>query len=211
MGGMTIIRRWWRFAAVMVGVSVAAFTAGRALTLALRADVGSFDAGLVATVAGIVVGVPIAIRISLEQQSQSRLEQERADEERRQALLRLIGDDLLQTLQELEGRSPDRLEYSITPFLGSGLYRTLRASGDLSLIRDARLLRAISRAYDRIDVTAYLERLSWETSMNPEARRRTHPLQTVIQEAREHVAGQDEHTHAAIDVALEVMGRSRGE
>lgn len=203
---MTWIRRWWRDAILVLLLPVAAFAAGRAITAWLGADVASYDAGAVATFIGILVGAPLAVRIALHQQANARTDQKRADDERRSALLALIGDDLLDTLADLESRMPRR-DRSVTPFLGSGLYPMLQASGEMSLIRDAELLRAISWAYDRIGVTAYLERQSWETEMNPLSRRHTEPPQTIIEEARRYVANQDEHTHAAIGIALQVMRR----
>lgn len=202
-----IAKRWSKFIFWSIGLFVAAFGIGRALTVWLGADVASFDAGLLATVAGIVVGVPIAVRLALDQQETARREAAASDSERREALLDLIARDLREAQHELEARKPGRLARAVAPPLGSGLLSTLQASGDLRLIRDPDVLTAISRAYDRIGVTAYLERQAWETFTNPEARRATSPPQTIIQDTLAYVAGQDEHTQAAINAALSRMGR----
>lgn len=198
-----------RFAATPLGLAALAlslvlvvFLAGRLASAALSADVRSFDAGYLATVAGIVVGVPIAVAVALWQQRMAQDEDRDAEEIRRSTVLQLIADDLKDARAEILVRIPDRSLQSVAPFLGSGLYPTLQASGDLQLIRDPLVLRVISRAYDRIAVTAYLEQQAWETFHNPQAHLATSPPQMLIQRTRAHVASQDIHSKAAIDVAL---------
>lgn len=198
-----------RFALTPLGLAVSAlglvvfvFLVGRLATDVLGSDVQSFEAGYLATVAGIVVGVPIAVAVALWQQRAAQDEDRKAQEVRRSTVLQMIADDLTDTRATLLVRMPDRRTQGVAPFLGSGLYATLRASGDLRLIADAAVLRQVSRAYDRIAVTAYFERQAWETFHNPQAHLLTSPPQRFIETTRGHVASQDIHTKAALDVAL---------
>jgi hypothetical protein len=196
-----VLRRWAWFGPVCAFIALAVGMIGHEAARLYGADLAGFDAGYIATVAGIVVGAPIAVRIALDQQANAKAAAEQLESERRSTTLGLIADDLYETQVELRERTADRSR-AVAPFLGSGLYATLQASGDLRLIADPALVQAISRAYDRIGVTGYLERRAWETANNPQARRATSPPQTLIADSLRHVSGQDRHTDAAIDVAL---------
>jgi hypothetical protein len=183
-----------------VGASILAFLLGRTLTLALGAEVAAFDSGFLATVAGIAVGVPIAIALARWQQARADASIHAVESKRRADVTDLIRRDLIDIRAELISRIPSRSYTSMTPFLGSGLFATLRASDDLRLLEPARL-QSVSRAYDRIAVTAYLERRAWEGWYDQEWR--INRTSTILQEQLAALAEQDEHTRAAIDVALE--------
>jgi hypothetical protein len=193
-------------------VAVAGWALGRWLTATLGADVASFDAGMIATVCGIVVGIPAAVGISL---GLRRLEQDaatRADRQKYTALLRTIDQDLGDVLDDLLEEGPNgrgRRDIPVAPFLGSGLWEALRSSGQVERIRDPFLLRVIARAYDRIGVTGYLERLAWELDMNPMSRALT-GTPTILEEAMVRVASQDGYTRMAIDHAREQIAAEIG-
>jgi hypothetical protein len=190
-------------------VLIVGFIGGRELSAALGADRGSFDAGMLATILGIVVGAPIAIGISLELARQERASQ---DEDRSQRVDALLGDierDLSETLAELTGEDRRDRDRVIAPFLGSGLWTAIQASGGAALIPGPTMLREVSRAYDRIAVTAYLERQVWELYHNPQDAMRVMPPRPPMHLAvMESIVKLDDSTMAAINVALQEI-RSR--
>lgn len=204
---LVVIAGWLAAAVLALGV-------GRALAVAIGADRPSFDAGMLSTILGIVVGLPAALAVSVALQRLEAHSAETARTQRRGELLQAVRDDLAETLAELVATGPEYRqprESAVAPFLGSGLWRTLQASGDVSLIGPGALLYAVSRAYDRIAVTAYLERQLWEASFADTARVRTvPPTPTPAQELLGRVASQDRHTKAAIDVALERIADELG-
>lgn len=199
-----VAARHWRFVVAWVVLLVVTFALGRRFTVALGAEVPAFDVGTLATIAGIALGAPIAVVIAMEQTRAAREESERERRKRHEELLRIIQGDLQDARTEVARRRASR-ELVVAPFLGGGLWRALQASGEVGLIRNPRTLRAIARAYDRISLTAYLERQAWETFHNPVARMATDPPQDLIQRTADNVGRQDEHTLAAIDDALEVL------
>lgn len=190
---------------LIVGLAVAAiaFAVGRFLVAALGADMPSFDAGYIATIAGIIVGVPVALGIAGAQETGRRASQASARASRAADLLRRLDADLAETLQELESQDRQPRVGSIVPFLGTGLWDVLKSTGDLALLSDLGVMRDVSRAYDRIGLTAYLERQAWELTNSPDLVKGISPgvAGYVVDTALAQIRVQDEHTRAAIHVA----------
>ena len=201
------VGRWAGFVVVALVVMVAAGMIGHEVARLFGADLAGFDAGYIATVAGIIVGAPIAIVIGLELNRREGAAMARARRDRLQELVRVLSDDLRATRDGLAERQARTLP--IAPFLGSGLWDALKAGTSLQLIESSEALQSVSRAYDRIRLTAYLERQAWELAQNPSARFATiPPSPPAWQAALGYVANQDEHTRAAIDAALEQLASS---
>lgn len=99
-------------AALALCLVVLVLLTGRLATEALSADIPTFDAGYLATVAGIAVGVPIAVAVALWQQRLAQDEDRDAQRERRAIVLKMIGDDLADTRAALLARVPDRTTQS---------------------------------------------------------------------------------------------------
>jgi hypothetical protein len=193
-------RRWPPTAAVGIAVAIVV-----AITAALWvAGNGSFResylANLFATLIGVGVAVPLGLAID-------RAFQTLEHNGRRCRLLQAIRNDLVSTGEDLDSRRPRN--GTTVPFLGSGLWEAVSAAGQINDIHDPEQLRAIARAYDRIDVTRYLERQVWELTVGTVV---SDPITTPLgaRPPRPQVgialgvlAEQDEHTKAAIDHALE--------
>jgi hypothetical protein len=191
----------WTVAAVVTAAGIILIGFGIAATN--RVNSTEFLLGLLATFAGVIAGVPVALALAEGDRIAARAAEKVREDDRRDDVLRLIHTDLCETLQQLLGLDRQSRQEVVAPFLGSGLWSALASSGELALLAgDPKLLRDVSRAYDRIALTSYLEQQLWETFYSPEARRRTHPPSTLLQEVSANVAEQDEHTKAAIDVAI---------
>ncbi len=189
-------------AVAVVFVTIAAAVAGYAVTTGTGANGADFLSGYIATVAGIVVGLPVALAIAGWQERNGQAAATQGRRERRTELMNILQRDLQDTLGELLGPDRQPRGHVVAPFLGSGLWETLRSSGTLGLIRDAHLLRQVSRAYDRIALTAYLERQAWELYVEGRAVIVSPGAQTPLESAVARIALQDGHTKAAIDEAL---------
>jgi hypothetical protein len=165
------------------------------------ADRGGYLSGLMATLIGVAIAIPLGLGADRWRQ---RVEQ--AD--RRRRVLRAIKSDLDSIGQELASRVSQRSSI-LVPFLGSGVWEAISASGQINDLDDAEQLRSIARAYDRISVTGYLERQVWELTVGTAA---PNPLATPagvrppaprIATAQAALVDQDRHTQAAIVVALQ--------
>lgn len=189
-------------AVAVVIVTIAAALAGYAVTTGAGATGADFLSGYIATVAGIVVGVPVALAIAGWQERSSQAAAARERRGQYAELLDILRRDLQDTLDELLGPDRQPRGHVTVPFLGSGLWETLRSSGTLGLIRDAHLLRQVSRAYDRIALTAYLERQAWELYAEGRPVMVSPGAQTPLESAVARIGLQDSHTKAAIDEAL---------
>jgi hypothetical protein len=192
-------------AAVIVAAAIVVLGNG-ALT-AMGEPVSPLFSGLLATFAGIVAGIPAALALAEEDRAASirRAEDDRA--ERRNRVLRQIWEDLQDAKNLLLASDRHRREGGVAPFLGLGLWDALKAAGGVSLIEDADVVREVSRAYDRIALTAYLERVHWELLYNPVAHMGMDPPLRLIPAVLKQVEGQDEHTRAAIEHAQTVIGQ----
>jgi hypothetical protein len=188
-------------------LAVGAWVIGRSVTVWLGGDLGGYDAGALATFVGIIAGVPIALLIAQSQNERAGKTAAAERGDRAARVLDLIKNDLEEASEELAGRIGR--SGIIAPFLGSGHWGTVKSNGDLALIDHPVVLYAITRAYDRIALTAYLERQLWEMVLDPFAgsgpRFSQRPAEIWLREA---LIGQDEHTSAAIVSALSWISRT---
>lgn len=198
--------RWskvWAAAAVVVVAILAALVAVLAPDDTFRQG---YLAGLFATLIGVAVAIPLGLAAD---RWRGRSEQS----ERRTKLVQAIRDDLVAIREDLAGRRRDRSVVTV-PFLGSGLWEAVAASGKIGDIDDPIVLRSIARAYDRIGVTRYLEKQLWELTIGTVI---PDPMSTPLGDrppaprisvARQALVDQDRHTEAAISVALEQLPKA---
>lgn len=163
------------------------------------------DPGVLATVVGIVAGAPLALIVarSLEWLGDRARDAQRARD--RKELLGLLRVDLIETLDELVER--DRGD-PVGRFLRSDLWASVTTGGRLKLL-DPPLLAQVGRAYSFIESTANLERMQWEEHASHDhwdKVRSSVPAIILANANRQH----DEHTKAAIDVALEKLSLALG-
>ena len=207
--------------AVGLGIIAAAlafgivFAVARGLGSWFGAEQTAVDGVVIATFAGVVGGVPVALLhawlASREAQRQDAAERVA----RRAQLLRTMQVDLTENLEQLVER--DRSKATV-PFLRTDLWQALTGSDQLALLGDPALLGILARAYHRVGLTADLERQIWNAVHDP-----AHSAHRVERATGRDVSGryiewlveatrdQDPHTKAAIDVALEHIARELGE
>src|SRR5438094_66943 len=180
---------------VVIGIS-----AGAAIVIWIAGNGGfreSYLANLFATLIGIAVAVPIGLAID-------RAVRDREAGARRARLLQVIRNDLVSIGEDLDGRSADR-SAAIVPFLGSGLWEAISTSGQIRDLEPEQI-RVVGRAYDRIAVTAALERQLWDLTHDTTHGRTEITPNGVDRYVLVALADQDRHTEAAIDYALEQIG-----
>ncbi len=124
----------------------------------------AFMPGALATFLGITAGLPIALWIDSQRAAAATEAAEGVRQRRVNEFLDVAEADL--------GRAADELRRGIAggsartndvlPFLQGNLWEAVTASGDVALIGDATVLRALADAYYGIATTAYLERHVWE-------------------------------------------------
>ncbi len=199
------LRAAGRFALSFVAFVTVVFVAGWAgwaLVVVLGADPANYIAGAFATLFGIFVGVPIALRIARWQEH--RAEATRTEERRKRLtdLLEVMTADLTAIRETLQYRTPEKIAF--VPFLGSGVWDTIKSSGETELIESPTVLRCIAAAYDQIVLAAYLERQLWETVHDPFRGRGQYsptPESLDLKITRE-IEDQRPRTLSAIDLAL---------
>jgi hypothetical protein len=179
------------------------------------ADLPTFDAGLIATFAGVVAGVPVALLLgSISSRAGNRsASRERSDARRR--VLRVIQRDLNETMAELVAR--DRNEV-VGRTLRTDVWQTLSASGELALIADPDLVNVLARAYHFVATTSDLERQLWLAYHDPAqwTLRRDHDTGAEVSGRHRlslaaSISDIDPHTKAAVDVALTELASVFGE
>jgi hypothetical protein len=197
-------RDQWTIAAV-IGAAIVTVVGFIVLAGATETPAAAFLASVLATFVGITAGLPAGLLISDRDRSAQREHERRDRDTQADGFKRQIAFDLRETRDQLlvPIRQPRR--QGVTPFLGTGLWNAVKASAAVRLLDDPAQLYAVSRAYDRIALTAYLERMVWELMHNPTARLATDPPQTLIRDAIARVEEQDGHTKAAIEHALSLL------
>lgn len=165
-----------------------------------------FMANFVATIAGIIAGVPIALALA-ERQRSADLETQAIDAGvRRVAVLRLLCDELAEDRDLLIGKT-DGTRIVEVPFLRSDLWRALADGGELRWIDDVQLIGVIARAYQRVDTTTELERKYFDLTHDAVAAAVTYapagrsPASRVLT----YIVDQDERTMAALNVAIDAL------
>jgi hypothetical protein len=155
----------------------------------------SYLGNLFATLIGIAMAVPIGLAID-------RGAQALEANARRRRLLQAIRNDLVSIGEDLDSRSDRTM--SVVPFLGSGLWEAVSTSGQIRDLQPEQL-RIVGRAYDRIEVTATLERQLWELTHDTFQGTSAISPDGVAHDVLIAIVDQDRHTMAAIDYAIEQM------
>lgn len=144
-------------AIVLVAIAIAAAS--------LLGVADSFFLGaLIATLAGVVAGIPFALAIDRWGQERARSEATLALAKRKRSVIGLLHDELDENLRRLVdpselGKRP-RPQLTYVPLLTS-TWHALRASGDLQL-DDADLLGQLAEAYEAIEALNRLDNLALE-------------------------------------------------
>ena len=161
--------------------SIAAVVVGGLLVAAVRllGDAefySAFLANFLSTLAGFVLGVPVAIWLALRQARQQRdaaeEEAERLSVRRRNDVLRAIRKELAEdraTLTNDRGDAEGAWEFAV-PFLMDEVWTAMSDGGQLKWITDTAVLRQLARAYVFIKTIIYLEKQAFEVIHFPGTR-----------------------------------------
>jgi hypothetical protein len=139
----------------------------------------AYVAALVATFAGVLGGVPLALlvdRLQQEQEKKARsaveadaaAEARRVEHERIAEVLGLLQTELAEDLAMLDIRTSTPWEVR-PPFLRSNVWNALVASGAMIGL-PAALIDQIARAYHRIEATSFVESETFRLSQDPMVR-----------------------------------------
>jgi uncharacterized membrane protein YccC len=204
--------------------SVAAIFAGAFLFISVLviADGGfylAFLANFLSTLAGFLLGVPIAIWLALRQTREQREEASTAadaeSKRRRNGVLEAIRKELLENRSTLEKdrRAEDGSRTFAVPFLMDEVWSAMSDGGQLEWITDAEVLRRLARAYVFIRTIIYLEQQAFEVIHFPGTRAVLEIQWTEGQPAKglpadrivDYLNHQDEVCIAAINEALAMI------
>jgi hypothetical protein len=121
----------------------------------------SFLANFLATLAGVAVGVPVAIWLTLHDANEQRKladqqERDRASG-RRQDVLTAVRHELDENKVALAERRKTGKRELIVPFLQDEVWAAMSDGGELRWITDAALLRQMARSYHFIRTAIFLE------------------------------------------------------
>jgi hypothetical protein len=146
------LRRW--VVAYVIATGVVVYAAVRAMEVQFwDGAVGN----LLATLLGVIVGVPVALHLERRRQEHETAVSATAASRSTKTVVEL----LLKELQAVEGQMHFRIDGAesvpIEP-LKVSTWETMRQSGHLSQISDARMLDLVSTAYHHIEVLRSLER-----------------------------------------------------
>ncbi|MDP1678283.1 MAG: hypothetical protein Q8L88_15605 [Bacteroidota bacterium] len=117
-------------------------------------------AGLLSTLVGLVIGIPIALRLNHIQEKNDLTKKENEDIERKRRIIKIIQNELLFNNDRLVERQPNEQNAErivTTETLKDELWNSLSDGGELRYINDPELLDLISKAYYYIRIIKYLE------------------------------------------------------
>jgi hypothetical protein len=207
-------RTGWGFAAG-VGTVVALAIAGGVQIFTEEGFRASFFANFLSTVAGVAVGVPVAIWLTLresgEQAKAAAQTAREMEDARRREVLTAIRRELCENRVTLQERRPSPAAGRAlgVPFLMDEVWSAMSDGGQLQWIRDTDLLRQVARAYVFIRTIIYLERSAFEIMHFPGQQRfqvesggKTDPSQSPLGQVVSYLDHQDFVCIAAIDEAL---------
>jgi hypothetical protein len=197
--------------------------AGGVQVLTEEAFRGSFFANFWSTVAGVAVGVPVAIwltmRESVEQREAIEKAAQDAEDARRREVLTAVRKELCEDRVTLRERRPPGLGRVLgVPFLMDEVWSAMSDGGQLQWIRDTDLLRQVARAYVFIRTVNFLEKSAFEIKHFPGQQRLpvesggvSDPSQTALGQVISYLDHQDVVCLAAIDEALAKVNAVIGE
>lgn len=169
-----------RRSTLLVLIAVCVILGGAlALDPILHVGQNGYVAALVATFAGVLGGLPLALlvdRMRQEQEEKSRsaadaraaAEAVRAEQQRVSEVLGLVRSELAEDADMLDVRTNTPWEVR-PPFLRSNVWHALNASGALIGI-PAALIERVARAYHRVEATSFVERETFRLSLDPMVR-----------------------------------------
>jgi hypothetical protein len=165
-----------------------------------------FETNFLATVAGVALGVQVAVMLA---SAQDRAERGRVAAEaiaRRGQVLTAIQRELEENRTTLsERRSSGSREFAI-PFLQDQVWVALSDGGELRWVEDPALIRQIARGYLYVGTINFLERQAFELIHSPTRTMRfaggVHPVDAQLAKITSYLDHQDGVATAAIDEAL---------
>jgi hypothetical protein len=184
-----------------IGVALAGWLVASALGLTTH----EYLSGIIPTLMGVVAGLPLALWLVRVAEDVGTRRENNAAAARRRLVTGVIRQELEEALAELRGDRAERPRPMIVPFLKTEAWRALADGGELRWVDDPELIARVARAYHRIETTTLLERAIFDYINDPvrgtiqfTGAGAVKPLDRLVL----WVAGQDEHTIAAIDHAL---------
>jgi hypothetical protein len=171
----------WRLAAFFGIVSAVVIAAAVYLAGSPDFRIGFFT-NFLATVAGVALGVPVAVWLTLQEAArQERLNKSQAEAEasaarskeetkaadRRRDVLVAIRTELTENLVGLEDRRPHGERIFVIPFLMDEVWSAISDGGELKWVNDPEILRQLARSYVFIRLHVYLERQLFELRHYP--------------------------------------------
>lgn len=115
-----------------------------------------------ATLLGILVGVPVALALERARATSEKEEQQRSDQRVRHDVLTLLQSELLGAKQSIEYRTTLGASVPVEP-LKTSAWDAMKATANLRYVSAPSLIGSLSEAYRLIDVLAQLEKLLHRT------------------------------------------------
>ena len=155
-----MVSTWGR--ASLIGVAAAALIVLGVLVLTGRTFRDAFGSNFLATVAGVALGVPIAVWLTLKEADEvgktAKAQEEAQSARRRKEILTVIQLELTENKEALLARRTSGSRGFVIPFLGDEVWAAMSDGGELRWISDPNLLRKIARSYWYIRTVIFLER-----------------------------------------------------
>jgi hypothetical protein len=145
----------------LAGVPLVTLAAAVALANLAGALDQAFAAALLATLFGVIAGLPVALWIARQQQRAEEVARTIETAQRRALVLGVMRKELAEDLELLASRDLDLHEpgpYNFGPELRNSTWEAFSAGGELAWIDDPELLDAFGRTYHWVAVQCDLER-----------------------------------------------------
>lgn len=145
----------------LAGVPVVAIAAAVLVAVAAGAADRAFIGALLATLIGVIAGLPLALWIARHQQKAEESARVKEAISRKGFVLNVLRHELDEDLKALLGRDQALHEpgpYNFGPELRTSTWEALSAGGELAWIDDPELLDSFARTYHWITVQCDLER-----------------------------------------------------
>lgn len=160
---------WGRASTVAILVAVGIVLA--ALVLGGPSFREAFLSNFMSTVAGVAVGVPVAVWLALRETRQAQAAAARAElrvaAARRRDVLRALKKELTENLETLAERTANPERTLAIPFLQDEVWAAMSDGGELRWIEDPDLLRQLARSYLFVRTNIFLERQLFEVLHYP--------------------------------------------
>lgn len=193
----------WKVAAG-IGILVAGGIALLVVILTGTSFKEAFGSNFLATVAGVALGVPVAVWLTLrearEQQTAAETQEKRVATERRRDVLKVLRRELSENLDTLAERMATTPRGLAVPFLQDEVWSAMSDGGELRWVADPDLLRRLARSYLYVRTNIFLERQFVEIVHFPGMRvQDSNPPESRIQG---YLTGLDPVVNAAIDEGI---------